>query len=148
MRVTATALIVLLVLAGCAAAPPPPLPQVNGTVTTPIDLGDYMGPDGRTATIGAPCTPADGYDDIASGAQVIVTDASGEIVGTGSLGASRLQGEDGGSLLGASCEFPFAVSGIPAGSDFYGVRVGNANRGEVVYTADELAAGVELTIGG
>lgn len=84
---------------------------------------------------------SDGYADVRAGTQVVVTDAAGDVVAMATLGPGSNAARPGGGW----CTFPFTAD-VPAGSDFYGVEV--ASRGVVRLTADQLAAGVHLTIGG
>jgi hypothetical protein len=86
---------------------------------------------------GTGCFTGGGYADIKSGAQVVIKDDSGKVIATTTLGP--------GDAIGAGCTFPFSVD-VPRGSDFYGVELGR--RGSVQYTADQLADGIHLTIGG
>jgi hypothetical protein len=90
-----------------------------------------------TVTPASGCVVSPGFDDIKSGAQVVIKDDSGKVIATTTLGP--------GDAIGAGCTFPFSVD-VPRGSDFYGVELGR--RGSVQYTADQLADGIHLTIGG
>jgi hypothetical protein len=85
---------------------------------------------------GTGCFTGGGYADIAPGAQVVIKDAAGKVLATTTLGPGTGAG---------ICTFPFHAD-VPRGSDFYGVGLGR--RGVVQFTADQLAAGVHLTIGG
>lgn len=96
------------------------------TVTSPADV---------TST-GAGCYTGGGYADIKTGAQVVIKDETGKVLATTTLGPGTGAG---------TCTFPFRAD-VPAGSDFYGVELGH--RGVVQFTADQMAAGVHLTIGG
>lgn len=87
-------------------------------------------------SVGGTCTTSGGYADIKTGAQVVVKDATGNVVATTTLGP--------GTGVGGTCTFPFRIE-VPSGSDFYGVELGR--RGSVQYTADQMADGVHLTIG-
>jgi len=85
---------------------------------------------------GTGCFTGGGYADIKTGAQVVIKDAAGKVLATTTLGPG----------VGAGiCTFPFSVD-VPRGSDFYGVELGR--RGVVQYSADQLADGIHLTIGG
>ncbi len=90
-----------------------------------------------TQSVGGACTTSGGFTDIAAGAQVVIKDGTGKVVATTTLGP--------GTGVGGACTFPFKVA-VPQGSDFYGVELGR--RGVVQYGADQLAAGVHLTLGG
>jgi hypothetical protein len=85
---------------------------------------------------GTGCFTSGGYADIAAGAQIIIKDAAGKVLATTTLGPG----------VGAGiCTFPFTAD-VPRGSDFYGVEL--ARRGVVTFSAEQMAAGVHLSIGG
>lgn len=91
------------------------------------------------------CYGRAGYDDITEGAQVVVKDASGTIVATGSLGAGEANGTAGdigpnGQLVpstATTCTFPITVGSVPD-SSFYSVEV--SHRGAQTYSRDQLVA--------
>lgn len=144
MRIRALGVIAVLLLAGCAATPEPF--TVNGSVSVPLDY-QAIWDTGEQAAVGDPCAGGAGYDDISEDAQVIVTDAQGDIVARGSLGRGILKAGESDSLFEATCVFKFRVPEIPAGESFYTVEVGRESRGGVVYTEDEMIEGVELSLG-
>jgi len=92
--------------------------------------------DAKAAKYG--CYTTGGYNDIRAGTDVIVRDETGKTVALGQLGS-------GTSSMG-SCEFPFQVRQVPAGSKFYTVEV--SHRGEITFKADEARHPVSLTLGG
>jgi hypothetical protein len=85
------------------------------------------------------CKTSGGFADIAAGAQVVIKDSTGKVVATTTLAGGT------GPTAGGTCTFGFHTS-VPSGSDFYGVELGR--RGVVQFTADQLADGVHLTLGG
>jgi hypothetical protein len=87
--------------------------------------------------VGAVCNGSGGYDDITTGAQVVVTSETGTVLATGALGA-------GAVLTPGSCTFDLAVPDVPPGHKFYGVTV--SHRGVLQFTADQLS-NVSLTLG-
>lgn len=87
------------------------------------------------------CLPDDGYDDITSGAQVKVSDASGETV---ALGRLETQVPHGHGYM-TVCRFNFTVDDIPEGSKLYSVEV--SHRGALTYSEDEMKAGLAFTLG-
>jgi len=121
------ATVAALALTACSG---PKTFDAKGTMT--------IGPKGVTqyAPGGGECKGTSGYDDISAGAQVVVT-ADGKTVGVGELGEGKYK--DGW------CEFPFTVSGIKEGNEFYGVEV--SHRGKIEYTSDDLKSGVKLSLG-
>lgn len=56
-------------------------------------------------------------DDVHKGTQVVVTNASGTVVGVARLGA--------GSLGAGTCDYSFYLSVTPSGSKFFTVKVGS-----------------------
>jgi hypothetical protein len=155
--------VLALTLSGCAESDI----QVIGSITVPPlyavnqdgDLAkyDYSGTDFDSMALsdGGPCRADDGYDDISENSQVTVTDGAGEVVGVGRLSPGVQTGSSGfsyGDFLGSGyrppiCAFSFEFT-VPGGSEFYNLSVGNSNRGEITYTAEELATGIFLTLGG
>jgi hypothetical protein len=85
------------------------------------------------------CTTGGGFDDIRQDAQVVVTDAAGKTIALGQLGGGSWKRDVG-------CIFLFTVPDVPAGEKFYGIEV--SHRGRVQHTAEQLAAPLELSIGG
>jgi len=108
--------------------------QVSGTLT--LAEGQFI----TTDDIGG-CRGQGGFDDLALGAAVTITDASGAVVAV-----SQLSGMNAGDGMQGTCELAFSVPNIPAGKGFYGVEV--SHRGAVKYEEAKLKAGpVELTVG-
>lgn len=64
------------------------------------------------------CEGSSGYDDLASGANVVIHDADGKKVALGLLMPGKLQ-DDG------SCEFSFEVEDVPDSGDLYAVAIGH-----------------------
>lgn len=129
--------IALSVVSACGgfdrvAAYRPPL-TVSGSISVPGERVDG----GWTE-----CVAEDGYDDIAQGAQVTVTDQDGRVLAVSELDAGAMPGGDSGR-----CLFTFTVSPVPSGQRLYGIHVGNDHRGVMRYTADQLSHQVALTIG-
>jgi hypothetical protein len=141
MKAQASAIAVLILLAGCAAQSK----HLSGQVLFPSAPPGYDG---------QPCAAPTGYDDIKAGLQVVVKNAAGEIVGSGTLQESTstakplneeqqrgLQDPQVAAHLAGrvpiSCSFPFEVEGIPK-SDFYTVQVGNDDRGSLTFKFDQL----------
>ena len=90
----------------------------------------------------AGCVGQGGYSDIAPGTQVQVTNQSGAIIGTGTLGSVTASGD------GTTCAFPFIVMGLPRAT-FYGIQV--SHRGQQDYSFSQLQADiwrVSLQLGG
>lgn len=129
------------VLAGCSSVPAPvsePVPEpfsVTGKMTvTGTGPLDYW-----TGGQGSACQNGGGYGDINLGTQVVVSDASGKTLALGRLGPGTVS-----DAAGRSCSFPFVVSGVPAGHEFYGIEI--AHRGRLQYTADQIQQPLSLEL--
>lgn len=104
----------------------PQLATIKGTlllnqIEEPLDRGEE-------------CTGEGGFDDIAEGAQVTVTDETGTIIASGRLGPGAendIVVEDG---LG--CFFEFEVDGVPTDRAFYSIEV--AHRGALTFSIAEI----------
>ena len=136
------AAIVAAVLAGCSSGPPPV--KSHGTITL---MANPLG--------GDPVSEA--YPDVTDGSQVIITDSSGKVIGTGTLSPDIGQESVLRQMTAASLKvdadllapdivvYQFAVT-VPGGLDRYGVKVGQ-NRGTIYETAKEMKNGPSLTLG-
>lgn len=117
------------------AAPAPSVLDVAGTVT--LKLGQFT-----WNSVGEPtCQGWQGFADVAAGAQVTVTDASGKTLAVGAVGAGTAQGITtltDGSHRADSCLLPFKVAGVARGVGPYGVEV--SHRGVLRYNEGDLAA--------
>jgi hypothetical protein len=86
------------------------------------------------------CQGRQGFADIAGGAQVTVTDASGKVLAIGALWrgtASGITSSDVNGLPQAeTCTLPFSVPGIASGAGPYGVEI--AHRGIVRFDEGNL----------
>ena len=134
------------VAAAASAVTPSAAPKalaVEGVIE--LGLGDFVWDKiGQVGQPGPWCAGEGGYDDIAVGAPVKVTDADGSIVGRGELDVSLLAGfSEAGTPT--SCELKFTVSGVPAGKGFYSVEV--SHRGAVTFDEADLAEPVKLSLG-
>lgn len=140
LSLPAVAAFALLALAGCsssAGATLTPSPAatafvVNGSITVP-----GMSETGSDDEV---CAAREGFDDIAVGGQVTVSDASGKTIAIGTVGRG------GFVKASVSCRFLFSVLDVPLGEKFYGVHVGKGPRGIVQFTRAEMQAGPELSL--
>ncbi len=82
------------------------------------------------AMLGRICYASGGYGDIKGGAEVIVKDGAGKVIGKGSLWEGRREGQ-----ITDACAFPFQVTFIPD-ADFYEIEVGR--RGSLIFSHREL----------
>ncbi|MEU7815278.1 hypothetical protein [Pseudonocardia sp. NPDC049154] len=117
---------------------PPPHPRpIADPYGPPAGLDDgYYGYGGFSS--GSVCSGDGGYSDIHAGTGVTIANAAGAVIATGSLSSGRASSS-------TTCDFTFTVPDVPAGEDFYQVEV--SHRGTLTYTADELRAGLGLSLG-
>lgn len=114
-------------LAGCG-------PQVDGLASpaapTVFTLtGNFVLYDD---SLSSTCAGDGGYDDIHSGASVVVFDEAATVLATSALGT--------GTRTSGGCEFPVEVGGVPLGAEFYQVAI--SHRGNVTVTPEEAQGGL------
>lgn len=132
-----------------AASVPPKTLSVRGTLK--LGPGDFIWDDGTGAALTGPsCAGDGGFDDIAVGASVTVTDGSGTVVALGKVDTSNPTDFDSdttsaGGQRARGCNFTFTVTGVPPGKGFYGVEV--SHRGAVKVAEADLADSINLTLG-
>lgn len=136
------AIIILFVLIGGTIA----VVTLNGhsgasphTITGRLSLHDTSESQSGIVTYGTSCSGAGGYSDIGSGTQVTVTNESGKVLATSSLGVGS------GVIV---CDFDFTVK-VPNAS-FYRIEIGGGRRGVMTYSRQQMEdAGwsVNLTLG-
>lgn len=109
----------------------------SSPTTAGISVAGSLAVKDRTGEAGQPCTTSDGYDDLAVGTQVTVSDEAGTVLAVADLGE--------GLSTGSTCDFPFTIT-VPPGHKFYGFEV--SHRGVIRYTEDQVRSGsVSLSIG-
>lgn len=79
------------------------------------------------------CSGQGGYDDLTEGAQVVVKDGDGNVIGTGRLDAGRSVEAIAGTMW--FCTFDFSVE-VPADRPFYVIEV--SHRGELTYSLADM----------
>jgi hypothetical protein len=137
----AVALTVIVVAAGCGGTQPPL--TITGHITAGYNL---YSSDWRTGA----CFGTGDAAALSTGAQVTVTDAANATIAVGTLTdpqlmeADLLGSGDRSGLRTVGCRYTFTVTGVPAGHQFYGLRVGGQTR---QVPAGAATAPVELTIG-
>lgn len=90
------------------------------------------------------CVPEDGYEDLTEGSQLLIKSSGGTILGTAELGAPRTRADEG---YWGMCAFGFSLNDIPVrGDDIYELSLGSGSRGAIVYTEEELHAGVDVSL--
>jgi hypothetical protein len=82
---------------------------------------------------------------VAQGAQVVVTNSTGAVIGTSQLGPGDQKNLAGYGSFGATCNYPFALQ-VPGGLARYGVTV--SHRGTIWFSARQMQKGPGLTLGG
>jgi hypothetical protein len=115
-------------LATATHAPPKP---TSFTLRATMELDD-------SNNVDDPCNSAGGYADIATGAEIVVANGSGQTLALGELG-------EGIPQVGG-CVYNFTVKNVPGGKKFYGVEV--SHRGFVQESESNMRAGnVHLSLG-
>ncbi|MFG1846787.1 hypothetical protein [Micromonospora carbonacea] len=149
-RTLPAALALTAALTGCgsnpepAAAPPPtksaaPLPLlIRGTFS--LELPKFIWSE-ETHT----CAGMGGYDDIAGGTQVLVTDPAGVNLAVGALDDGQPVIDPDDDSRATSCLFEFEVPNVPSGKGIYGIEVGR--RGKVQYKEADLGEKLSLSLG-
>ncbi|ANP73029.1 hypothetical protein PA27867_2077 [Cryobacterium arcticum] len=89
------------------------------------------------------CVSAEGYADVAEGAQITATNASGDVVAIGTLGAGQYEFESDKMF----CQFPFTIADIVLDEKLYGLSVGNVFRGDVQFSEKDMRVGPRLYLG-
>lgn len=127
-------------------------PSLPGAARLPDGLSDLtpgapFTVDGNFTVVSAPGAPVSGdgsgcqlppsMSDIGSSTQLTLIGSTGTPMGMAAL----TYGE--GDL--SSCSFTFEFTEVTGGEAFYAIEL--PGRGELVYTEDELRAGVEITLG-
>lgn len=117
-------------------ATPTPLPL---TVHGELIFGSL----GPKYPVGAMCRGYGGFKDIGEGAPVTITDASGKVVGVGTLpnGVAEVSRD---LPQVQDCVMRFEVAGVPRGAGPYGVEV--SHRGVVRFDEASLVGIVTLTL--
>ena len=112
---------------------PTPLKNVTPEPSDEVGLVAISGVldllDSETADAG--CEGQGGYSDIDAGAQVVVRDGSGEILGSTNLGPGEVEDE-------VACIYEFLVIGVPDDRKQYVLEIGR--RGQVVSSRAEMLA--------
>ena len=91
------------------------------------------------------CDGLGGYSDVRAGAQLVVKDEAGKVIGSGTLDQGQLSIDFLGA--GAICAFPFKVTGLPKVEQY---QLGMGNRGSITYSFADLETAkwdVTLTLG-
>lgn len=127
-----------------AASSGPAQIHVRGT----LQLGPLSAVDSTNfdhAANGDGCTAGQGYSDITAGATVVVGGSTGQSLGVGALNAGVERNVDSslGLALG-DCVFSFDVA-VPGGQTAYTVTI--SHRGTQTFTPQQVAAGIQLTLG-
>jgi hypothetical protein len=124
--------------------PTPAVFQVLGVIR--LQLGGFTW--GEAGDSDLRCHGYQGFDDIQSGAQVIVRDSAGTTVATGTLDqgkAENIVDSGQGFKQATTCALPFTVNGVPAGKNFYSVEV--SHRGQQQYNEQQMHSPISLSLG-
>ncbi|MFP5019230.1 hypothetical protein [Pseudonocardia phyllosphaerae] len=99
---------------------------------------------------GVGCEGRNGYSFLQPGAPVSIYNASGDLVGSTTLGAgiTSYQGNGWSSSYADTCTFHFTLTDVPTGDDYYRVAVGSGTAAGVPFTRTELeTSGASLSYG-
>lgn len=125
------------------------VPGATHTLTGYLNLAQQQGTGISNYTIPSGsdtnCEGLGGYSDIRAGAQLVVKDEAGKVIGSGSLDQGHLDLDLFGA--GAICGFPFTVTGLPKVEQY---QLGMGNRGSITYSFADLETAkweVKLTLG-
>jgi hypothetical protein len=124
-----------LLAALVAVASPAQALAPDNTITGHIQLvSPNLGGDNEN------CWGRRGFSDLKEGARVSVRDEAGKLL---ALGALRRGQRPGGRYQEVTCEFPFAIEGVP-NAKFYSIEI--ERRGSIDYSLSEIrAAGWNVT---
>lgn len=160
-RAVAVLLLPLLALAGCAAVPvlnsaatvtasSTPVPaarKVSGFVNVAATSEQFAvlaaATDLDPVNASYDCVAPEGYSDVADGAQITATNASGDVVAIGTLEAGQYDFESDKMF----CQFPFSIEDIVLDEKLYGISVGNLVRGDVQFSVEDMRRGPRLYLG-
>lgn len=134
--------VLVIALVAVPSSPAPSGTTARNVAATGFDLTGRLELDatGAFKATDRSCVGEDGYDDMRTGAPVVVYDAAGTVIATGSLRGGAL------NTTGTQCVFPFTVADVPSGEAFYQVQV--SHRGKVVVeSAEAETSGAVLTLG-
>lgn len=151
-RTLLVAIATAFLLTGCASTASEASSQsfdATGTVTVPSGAHKQYEGDACDGFRGISDADIEGFDDIATGAQVVVKDASGTVIATSELqGGVLVRGASWSenSIRGMACSYSFTLTDLPDGS-FYGIHVGDSTRSDVQFSKAEMQAGPTLSFG-
>lgn len=126
MKAVVAALAAMVLLPGCGSNGH----EITGTMTIIGNGGDL---DWTDLAVGEECEGDGGYDDIAGGAQVQVSDESGTTIGTAQLETGEITDLYQGEI--PTCTWRFTVPDV-GDAKFYEVEV--SHRGGIKYSQEEM----------
>ncbi len=129
-------------IASATTSTAPTTMTVRGTLQ--LGLGHFSWESiGSIGQPGPSCSGDGGFNDIAVGTPVSITDAAGDVVALGKLDGSNPM-DFSAANTPTACELGFSIAGVPAGKGFYGIEV--SGRGAVKFAEGKLAEPVQLTL--
>lgn len=136
-KLLVTVVLLAVPLAAACSSSPAPV-TIRGTLTPSSAASSVFG-SGVNGTAYASCTAAKP----GPGTQVTVTDPSGKVIGTGTLGQWNRDTGKASGVTAYRCDMPFTVSGVPA-EPRYGLQVAGVTGTSWVTSA---SSPVSLTAG-
>lgn len=116
------------------APSPKPVREVRGSMRLPLAPG---------WKIGDPCSHGNGYDDVTTGTQITITDASGKALSVATLAQGKVVDDAKYPGLTKDCLIPFQTT-VPPGVGPYGFTIGR--HGTVRFDEAQLTT-AELSLG-
>ena len=140
---TATVLLATVAMAGCSSAASSDAKTftATGTVVISLDSDQIFEPVEELGQMPVPKTKCEGqgqHADLTAGAQVLVRDARGKLLGVGELGAGVVNVEE------SSCSFALTVAKVPKEKSFYTLEV--AHRGQNHYTEEKIQGPLKVNV--
>ena len=118
---------------------------MGGSASTGRGAGPVIARVGTAA--GTSCEGKGAFDFLTPGGSVSVYDATGALVGTGSLSSGVATNSTSySSGYADACVFTYSVPDVPA-SDYYRVKVGNSSDSGVPFTAEQVDGDAHIRFG-
>lgn len=115
---------------------------LRGTVTLPYDSDSAL----STPSAGAGCFAPSQYDDVAAGAQVVISDESGTRVAIDTVSEIGEVWFVGGAMTAPYCRYTFDVYNFPKTVTLFTVQLGSLFRGDETFSLAQAQESIDLTL--